>query len=117
MSKIISLSFVILIGFFSTHLQAKTLTLNPKETKLLTNNTLWTVNATCNIQGNTKPNSKIKISVLKNKGTINGKNLSTGQATSVSVRSNSSISVTAESGTQINLVNLSTEGLQAVCSI
>lgn len=116
MHKVINLSFVILVGFFFTNLHAKTLSLNPNETKLLANNTLWTLNATCNIQGKTKPNSKIKISVLKNKGTVNGKNLTTGQATSVPVKTNSNISVSAEAGTQINLVNLSNESLQATCS-
>lgn len=117
MSKMINLSIIILIGFLSsqTHAQ-KTIKLSPNETKLLANNTLWTVNATCTIQGTQQTQSKIRISVLKNKGTVNGKNLSTGQATSVTVKNNSSISVSAEAGTQINLINLGSERLQAVCS-
>lgn len=95
---------------------SKTLSLNPNETKLLTNHSLWTLNATCNVQGMNQAKSKIKIIVLKNTGTINGKNLSTGQGTSVTVKNNSSISVSAEAGTQINLINLGSEALQAVCS-
>jgi uncharacterized protein YpmB len=117
MTKFINLSVFILIGFLSVPADAqKTIKLSPNETKLLSNNTLWTLNATCTIQGKNQTKSKIRISVLKNKGTVNGKNLSTGQATSVTVKNNSSISVSAESGTQINLINLGTDGLQAVCT-
>jgi hypothetical protein len=116
MSKIINLSIVILIGFLASPVHAKTLKLSPNETKLLSNNSLWTVNATCTIQSNNKSKNKIRISVLKNKGTINGKNLSSGQATSVTVKNNSSVSVSAEAGTQINLINLGNEGVEAVCN-
>ena len=117
MTKFLHLSVIILIGFLSSQSHAqKTITLNPNETKLLTNNALWTLNATCTIQGKNQVKSKIRISVLKNKGSVNGKSLSTGQATSVTVKNNSSISVSAESGTQINLINLGAEGLQAVCN-
>ena len=117
MSKIINLSILILIGFLGSPAQAqKTIKLSPNETKSLANNSLWTINATCTIQGNIKKKNKIRISVLKNKGTVNGKNLSSGQATSVTVKNNSSISVSAEAGTEINLINLGNEGVQAVCS-
>lgn len=117
MFKFLNLSVFIVIGFLSSQTYAqKTIKLAPNETKVLANNTLWTVNATCNIQG-TNHNGKVRIIVLKHNGTVNGKNLSTGQATQVTVKDKSSISVSAESGTQINLINLGSEGLQAVCSI
>ena len=90
--------------------------LAPNETKLLANNTPWTLNATCTIQCIHKNNSKIKINVIKNSGIVNGKNLSTGQGTLIQVKNNSSVSVSAESGTQINLINLGADELQAVCS-
>ncbi len=117
MTKYLQLSIVLLIGFLCSQAHAqKTIKLSPNETKLLANNTLWTINATCTIQGTKQTRSKIRISVLKNKGSINGKNLSTGHATTVTVKNNSSISVSAEAGTQINLINLGNEGLQAVCN-
>lgn len=117
MTKYLHLSIVLIIGFLGSQAHAqKTLKLSPNETKLLANNTLWTINATCTIQGTKKTHSKIRISVLKNKGTINGKNLSNGHATTVTVKNNSSIAVSAEAGTQINLINLGNEGLQAVCN-
>nr|WP_238584332.1 hypothetical protein [Legionella gratiana] len=94
----------------------KIIKLSPNETKLLANNTLWTLNATCVVQSTHQNNSKIKINVIKNSGVINGKKLSTGQGTLIQVKPNSSVSVRAESGTQINLINLGTVELQAVCS-
>lgn len=116
MSKLITLLLSIVIGLLSFPIYAqKTIRLSPNETKMLKNNTLWTLNATCNIQGNTQIKGKIKIIVLKNNGTVNGKSLSTGQGTSLPVKNNSSISVSAEAGTQINLINLGDQELQAVC--
>ncbi len=86
--------------------------LSPKESKSLTNHALWTLNATCNIQG-TK--SKILVSVEENKGKVNGKNLAKGQATSVNVKNNDHISVSAEPGTTVTLVNLGDDSVEAVC--
>ncbi|KTD67983.1 hypothetical protein Lste_1141 [Legionella steelei] len=118
MIKIMSLSLFIIIGLFCSQSNAsqKTIKLNPNETKSLANNTLWTLNATCVVQSTHLNKSKIKINVVKNCGSVNGKKLSTGQGTLIKVKNNSSVSVTAEPGTQINLINLGTDDLQAVCS-
>lgn len=117
MLKIISASIFILSALLGSQAYAqKTITLNPNESRVLTNNYLWTLNATCNIQSNNQVKSKIKVSILKNNGRVNGKNLSTGQATSVTVKNNTNIAVSAEPGTQVNLINLSGNGLHAVCS-
>ncbi|HAT2009905.1 TPA: hypothetical protein I8Z88_002136 [Legionella pneumophila] len=117
MAKFFTLLICISIGLlsFPTYAQ-KTIRLSPNETKTLKNSTLWTLNATCNVQSSTQVNGKIKIIVLKNNGKVNGKSLSTGQGTSITIKNNSSISVSAESGTQINLINLGNQELQAVCS-
>lgn len=117
MFKLLSLTFFVMISILSNSAYAqKTITLNANEAKSLANPVPWTVKATCNIHGTVKTHSKIRIVVLKNQGVVNGKNLSTGQGTSVTVRNNSNISVSAEAGTEINLINLSSEGLQAVCN-
>ncbi|AMP93917.1 hypothetical protein [Legionella pneumophila] len=117
MSKFFIMLISISIGLASTSIYAqKTLRLSPNETKTLKNSTLWTLNATCNVQSSTQVSGKIKIIVLKNNGKVNGKSLSTGQGTSITIKNNSSISVSTESGTQINLINLSDQELQAVCS-
>jgi len=108
---------LVIIGFFSSQLYAaKVIKLNPNESKQLTNNYLWTLNATCNIQGSGQSKNRIRVSILKNKGTVNGRNLSTGQGTSVTVRNNQSISVSAEPGTKVNLINIGTDSVQAVCT-
>lgn len=117
MSRMINASVFVLIAFFAAATQAKTISLAPNESKSLANTSLFNVHATCTIQCTPKALGKIKIRVLKNNGTVNGKNLSTGQATSLRVTNNSSISVSAESGTQVNLINLGDERVQAVCSI
>lgn len=118
MNQILSLSLFIIIGLFSSQSNAqKTIKLNPKETKQLTNSTLWTLNATCTVQSQDTNKGKIKISLIKNKGSINGKTLSSGQSTLVTVADKNTIHVSAESGTAINLSNLSSKELQAVCSI
>lgn len=117
MTKIIHFSIVIIIGFLCSQVHAqKTISLSPNETKSLSNGSPFTINATCTIQGTSNTKSKIRISVLKNKGAVNGRHLGTGQATSIIVKNNSSIAVSAEAGTEINLINLGNVGLQAVCS-
>lgn len=116
MNKILSSFFCIIVLFCSQANAGKTINLSPNETKLLANNALWTLNATCTVQGLHQNKGKIKISVIKNSGVINGKKLSTGQGTLIQVKANSTVSVSAESGTQINLINLGSDELQAICS-
>lgn len=116
MNKIFSLSLFMIIGLFSFQANAKIIKLSPNETKVLANNSLWTLNATCVVQSSQPKNSKIKVYVTKNSGTINGKTISAGHGTLLHVKNNSSLSVSAESGTQINLVNLGSGQLEAACS-
>ncbi len=91
------------------------LTLAPNGSKLLENKYLWVLNATCTIQCHESKN-KIMVRVIKNKGTVNGKNLSNGQATSLTVQSNDSISVSAEAGAKVNILNLGHNTVEATCS-
>lgn len=109
-------SFILVLFLSGTSYAMKTLRLNPNESKQLTNSALWTVNATCVVQSANQAKNTIKISVLKNQGSVNGKNLNSGQATSLMVKNNDSISVSAQSGTQINLMNKSSQPLKAACS-
>lgn len=110
---------LLLIGiiFLSTPLEAKTIKLGPNESKTLANNAPFALTATCSVHGTHPIHSKIRILVLKNKGTINGHNLSSGQGTSVLIKNESTILVSADSGAQINLSNLSSEPLEAVCTL
>ena len=108
----ISLSFVLMVSQAFAHV----IKLSPQESKSLTNHYAWTLNATCNIQGTVKK-GKILVSVVENKGTINGKDLSKGHATSIQLKTHSSISVSAEPGTTVNLVNQSNDPVEADCLI
>lgn len=118
MSKMFYLLFSLGIYAVCSNADAsKTITLNPNETRMFSNNTLWSVNATCDIRCANQSGGKIKIRVLKNKGSINGKNLASGQAAAIKVKNNSSISVNAEAGTQIDLINLGADQLVAVCHL
>jgi hypothetical protein len=112
-----TLNFLLLIGFtmLSTQLEARTIKLAPNESQMLANSAPFTLNATCSVHGDHPIHGKIRIVVLKNKGIINGKNLSSGQGTSVTVKNDSNISVSADAGTEISLVNLGSERLEAVC--
>ena len=86
--------------------------LNPNESKSLTNHAMWTLNATCNIQGK----SKILVSVVENTCKVNGKHLTKGQAMAVNVKNHESITVSAEPGTTVSLVNMGAASVEAVCT-
>ncbi|PJD93462.1 MAG: hypothetical protein CK426_08780 [Legionella sp.] len=107
--------FVLASIFLSFSVAAKTIHLNPSETKTLANDLLFTLNATCNVHSLPAKRSKIRIVMVKNKGVVNGHSLTSGQASSLMVTNNSSISVSADSGSQIHLTNLSADQLEAVC--
>lgn len=116
-SKILNHFLLMMIYLLSFQVYAqKILTLSPNESRQLTNRMMWTINATCKIHCTSQTHTKIKISVLKNSGSVNGKNLLSGQTTFVKIKNNASISVRAEPGAQINLMNLGGDRLQAVCS-
>ena len=116
MPNYILLSSLILIGCLATSAHAKSVTLNPHETKPFANNTVFVINAQCTVRSTKQCANKIKISVLKNKGVINGKNVSTGHTTTVSVKNNATMNVSADSGMEINLTNLNDVALQVVCN-
>lgn len=93
---------------------AQVIKLSPNESKSLTNHAPWTLSATCNVQSS-QANSKILVSVTENKGTVNGKSLSKGQTTSIKLKTHANISVSAEPGTTVNLVNSGAGEVEAVC--
>lgn len=98
----------------NAYAQQLSLNLAPNGSKVMTNHFIWKLNATCTVK--TKAQNKIRVSVLDNKGTVNGRNLAIGQATSVVVHNHDNISVSAEPGTTVTLENMSDDPIQAVCS-
>lgn len=117
MYRFINLTVFVLIALYTSTVHAQqTITLNPNENKVLTNNVPWTINATCTVQIHDQTKSKIKLNVLKNSGSVNGKNLAKGETTIMTVRNETSIEVSAEAGTEINLENKGAVELTANCS-
>ncbi len=103
-------SLFAIVSLLSFSLHAHTINLAPNESKSLTS--AWTLNANCTSQST----GTIRIEVLKNHGRVNGKNLNSGQGTSIALNNHRSISVNADAGTEINLINLSNNPITANCS-
>jgi hypothetical protein len=97
------------------HAQNMNLDLQPKQDKVLKNSTLWTIHATCQIHGN-ESKKMIKIKGNTDGGQVNGKELNVGQATSLTVYNDKTVTVTAEPGAQVTIINMSNDPVQAVCS-
>ena len=116
MTKILAVFTFVLIVLLCSKIYAFPISLSPQETKQFTNTYSRPINATCTVQADDNTKNKIKISVLRNNGSVNGRNLSSGQSTSITVRNNESLTVRADVGTQINLINLGNQGVEAVCS-
>lgn len=94
----------------------KDIHLNPNESKELSNDFAWTINATCDIQGEAQQ-GKIMVRVVEHTSVVNGRNLAKGESSSFAVKSHDSISVTAEPGAKVHLVNLTNTALDANCSV
>lgn len=114
MYKIINLSVFVVIALFSTKVPAKSMSLNPKESKVLSSP--WDITATCTIQMPERKKSKVRLRVLKHHCNVNGKELTQGQTTAVTISNHSSITVSAEAGTEINLENLGSQEMLANCT-
>ena len=95
--------------------QTISLTLAANESKSITNHYMWTLNSTCSIQTD-GAGKKIRVNVVKNQGKVNGKNLTTGQSTSVTVHNKDNLVVSADPGTMITLRNSGIESVEATCS-
>ncbi len=117
MSKFINIMTAATLIAFSAPIVAQgvNLSIGPHSTQVFENNYMWALNATCKIQ--CKDKNRIMVKVMKNTGRVNGRNLSSGQKTSLAVHNNDYITVSAEPGTKVNLLNLGTGPVLAKCSI
>ncbi len=113
----------ILVAFLTTialllisfTVDAMSVNLAPKQSKVLSNSTLWTINATCTIETN-QPSEKILVNAIKNESHVNGQKLVSGQKKSIHVHNHESISVSAEPGAAVTIVNQGSNPIQATCS-
>ncbi len=99
----------------AAHAQNMNLHLQPKQDKVISNPTPWTIHATCQIHTESSKQT-IKIKGDKNGGQVDGRELTVGQATSLTVYNEKTVEVTAEPGAQVTISNTSDEPLKAVCS-
>lgn len=98
-----------------THSQGMNLQLNPNQDKVITNNTLWTIHATCKIHSDNNKKT-IRVEGIKNTSSVNGKSLTAGHSTSMVVYDQKTIEVSAEPGAEVTITNMSNDSVEAVCS-
>ncbi len=117
MIKILGISMLASIALLPLRAEAQSMNLNlaPNESKALSNPTPLTINATCTIQTKTGA-EKITVNVVKSESHVNGQKLHCGQKKSIHVHNNDSISVSAEPGAEVTIVNQGTNRIQASCS-
>lgn len=111
------LLFIITTTLATTQIDAACLNLElaPKEHKVISNGTLWTIHATCQIQTSATKKT-IQVGGLKSTSQVNGKSLSEGETTSMTVYDQKTIEVTAEPGAQVSITNMGADSVVAVCS-
>lgn len=117
MRKTIHIIIIACLIWIPTAANAKTinLSLSSHKSQTFTNDYLWTINATCTFHVN-KGNDMIKISSINKNSSINGKNISAGHQTSINVKDQSNITVSAEPGAKVIIQNTSPENITANCS-
>ncbi|MDP3562064.1 MAG: hypothetical protein Q8R83_07805 [Legionellaceae bacterium] len=117
MIKTLGMSMLACIALvpFQANAQTMNLKLAPNQSKTISNSYMWTINATCTIQTNDSKKTLV-VNALKNNSQVNGKHLSSGQKTSVTVHNNDNISVSAEPGAQVTIFNSSVDSVVASCS-
>ena len=109
----------LLIGLISmssvVSAQQMDLKLAPNASKVITNSYVWTISAKCTIVTKGKSNTLV-VRIKEHGGTVNGKNLASGQTLSVVVHNHDSLSVSADPSTTLTLQNKGIESVQATCS-
>ena len=99
------------------HAQSMELTLAPHGSKLIENNQSFSLNANCVVHAKQEGKNTLRLNVVENNGTINGKKLDKGQSTSLVIHGEKSLTVHAEPGSKVNIQNLSNTTLEATCSV
>lgn len=90
------------------------LTLSSKESKTIANNYVWTISATCTIHS-TEDDKVILVSAISSDSEVNGKKLSEGNKTSITIKNNDNIKVSAKPGAKVIILNTSQGVIKASC--
>ena len=117
MTRLCAILTAVAIGCFTSqgHGQGMNLKLNPNQDKVIANNTLWTINATCKIHADSTKKI-IRVDGIKNTSLVNGRSLTAGHSTSLIIYDQKTITVSAEAGAEVTITNLSNDRIEAVCS-
>lgn len=113
------LSTIILVAILIQPAKAQSMELKlaPHGSKLIENNYAFSFDATCTVHADELTKNTIKLHIVENTGTVNGKHLSKGQSTSVVVKGQKELFVHAEPGSKVSIENLSNNPIQATCSV
>ncbi len=113
------MSTIILIAILiqPARAQSMDITLAPHGSKMIENHFSFSLDANCVVHAQKSGKNKIRLSVLKNNGAVNGRKLDKGQSTSVVIQGQKSLTVHAEPGSKVNIQNLSNSSLEATCSV
>lgn len=113
------MSMIILVAVLIQPARAQTMdiTLAPHGSKMIENNFSFSLDANCVVHAKETGKNTIRLHVLENNGTVNGRKLDKGQSTSVVIHGQKSLSVHAEPGSKVNIQNLSNTPLEATCSV
>lgn len=88
--------------------------LAPNTPIVLTNYTIFTINALCNIETSDESNL-IHAKVLKRSGELNGTVINTGDELDLTVHQGDKLSLTAKSAAQVELTNKGPHMVKALC--
>ena len=90
--------------------------LPPNDPQIFKNPFLWDISAECVITSDIDA-YPLLVRVLRKKGTLNGKHLSTGDTVQLILHAKDKIRLTAVSGAEVELTNLSNEMVKADCAM
>lgn len=110
------LLLITFLTIFNTNTQAMNIQLAPQESKSLSNPTPITIHAHCAIKTNHTQDTHIMIHVMKHHSCINGIALRSGQKKSLRIHHDDHITVVAEPGSEVSIINQGRSNIQASCS-
>lgn len=87
----------------------------PNDPQIISNQYLWTVNATCIIKSKTEDNF-LSFKVTKKQGTLNDEVLVAGDSRVIRLKYNDEMKMTAKSGAEVELLNIGKDPIVTECT-
>ncbi len=89
--------------------------LPPNDPQVFSNIFFWTLKAVCTVISDV-PDNSISIKMLRKTGSVNGIQLTVGDAEGLMMHPGDKLNITAESGAKVELLNLGNISIKASCS-